>query len=57
MKKDFTFSLITLSFVLTTVIVFLSEWIQETGLINFPLGFRHLLIIGLFSVNWFFFWK
>jgi hypothetical protein len=55
MKKDFTFSLITLSFVLTTIIVFLSEWIQETGLINFPLGFRHLLIIGLFSVNWFLF--
>ena len=55
MINDFKFSLITLSFVLTTIIVFLSEWIQEAGWVSFPLGFRHLIIIGLFVGNWFFF--
>ena len=57
MISNFKFSLITLSFVLTLIIGFLSEWIQETGLIVFPLGFRHLIIIALFVVNWFFFGK
>lgn len=55
MKNDIKFSVITLSFVLTTVIVFLSEWFQESGWLSFPLGFRHLIIIALFVGNWFFF--
>lgn len=57
MKNEIKFSVITLSFVFTTVIVFLSEWFQESGWISFPLGFRHLIIIALFVGNWFFFGK
>ena len=57
MKNEIKFSLITLSFVFTTVVVFLSEWFQESGWITFPLGFRHLIIIALFIGNWFFFGK
>ena len=57
MKNEIKFSVITLSFVFTTVIVFLSEWFQESGWIRFPLGFRHLIIIALFAGNWFFFGK
>lgn len=57
MGKETKFSIITLSFVFTTVIVFLSEWFQESGWISFPLGFRHLIIIALFAGNWFFFGK
>lgn len=55
MTKEIKFSLITLTFVATTILVFLSEWIQENWSVNFPLGFRHLLIIALFVGNWFFF--
>lgn len=55
MDKEIRFSLITLSFVFTTLLVFLSEWLQETGIIRFPLGFRHLIIIALFGGNWLFF--
>jgi hypothetical protein len=57
MIDNFKFSLITLSFVLTTILVFLSEWIQETGIISFPLGFRHLMISFIIVINWFFFGK
>jgi hypothetical protein len=57
MKNEIKFSVITVSFVFTTVIVFLSEWFQESGWISFPLGFRHLIIIALFVGNWFFFGK
>lgn len=57
MKNEIKFSVITLSFVFTTVLVFLSEWFQESGWISFPLGFRHLIIIALFAGNWFFFGK
>lgn len=55
MEKEFKFSLITLSFILTTIMVFISEWIQENDWLSFPLGFRHLIIIALFVGNWFFF--
>jgi hypothetical protein len=39
-------------FVLTTIIVFLSEWIQEKGFVKFPLGFRHVLISFTVGLNW-----
>ncbi len=55
MIGNIKFSLITISFVLTTVLVFLSEWIQSLGFISFPLGFRHLIITFLILSNWFFF--
>ena len=55
MTDNIKFSLITISFVLTTILVFLSEWIQSLGFINFPLGFRHLIITVLILLNWFFF--
>lgn len=45
------------SFIFTTILVFLSEWIQEIGLINFPLGFRHLIISFLVLINWFMYGK
>jgi hypothetical protein len=55
MTDNIKFSLITISFVLTTILVFLSEWIQSLGFISFPLGFRHLIITVLILLNWFFF--
>lgn len=54
-KEEVKFSSITLSFVATTMIVFLSEWIQENGWLNFPLGFRHIIIVVLLAINWYFF--
>lgn len=52
MIQNFKFSWIANSFIITTIIVFLSEWIQTTGIIYFPLGFRHLMIILIFFINW-----
>jgi hypothetical protein len=52
MTKTYKFSWITLSFVFVIAIVFLSEWIQKNGIIYFPSGFRHALILLLFVVNW-----
>lgn len=39
------------SFIICTIIVFLSDWIQRIGIINFPLGFRHFMILFTFSAN------
>ena len=39
------------SFIFTTILVFLSEWIQKNNFFNFPLGFRHIAIVLLFLVN------
>lgn len=52
MVYSYKFSWLANSFIATTIIVFLSEWIQKTGIINFPLGFRHLMIVFLFVINW-----
>jgi hypothetical protein len=52
MTKTYKFSWITLSVVFTIAIIFLSEWIQKNGIIYFPSGFRHFLILLLFVVNW-----
>jgi len=57
MVKDLKYSFIYKSFIFTTMLVFLSEWIQESGMISFPLGFRHLMIISLVVVNWLWFGK
>jgi hypothetical protein len=57
MEKEIKISLITVSFVLIAVIVFLSDWLQESGWISFPLGFRHFTIVALLVGNWFFFGK
>ena len=35
-----------------TVFVFLSEWIQKTGIMNFPLGIRHITIVLTILLNW-----
>ena len=53
-KKD-NFSILSISFVVLAVFIFLSEWIQKIGFINFPSGLRHILILFLFIFNWFFF--
>ena len=45
-------SWITFSVISITVLVFLSEWIQKVGIIIFPLGFRHVIILLLFFLNW-----
>jgi hypothetical protein len=53
MSSDFfkislkVFSILTIIFV-----VFLTEWIQRTGIITIPLGFRHLIILFVFFINW-----
>ena len=57
MMKSYKFSWITFSFMFTIVVVFLSEWIQKSGIIYFPSGFRHFLILLLFIVNWIWFGK
>jgi hypothetical protein len=51
-KKNYKFSWITFSIIFTVVLIFLSEWIQKSGIIYFPSGFRHFLILSLFVVNW-----
>ena len=51
-KNIFKISWITFSFVAVTILVFLSEWIQKSGIISFPLGFRHMAILVLFLINW-----
>jgi hypothetical protein len=48
----FKISWITFSVVTFTILVFLSEWIQRTGLISMPSGFRHIVILVLFLFNW-----
>ena len=45
-------SWITFSVISITILVFLSEWIQKTGIINIPTGFRHFAILFLFFCNW-----
>ncbi len=45
-------SWITFSVIFITVLVFLSEWIQKVGIITFPLGFRHVLVLFVFFLNW-----
>lgn len=52
MNTKFKFSWIVKSFVFTTIIVFLSEWIQKTGFVTLPLGFRHIIILFIFLINW-----
>jgi hypothetical protein len=46
------FSLIAINFIVATAIAFLSEWIQKTEIIVFPLGFRHIIIVIFFAINW-----
>lgn len=55
MSKGLKFSWIIISFIITTILVFISEWIQTNNIINFPLGFRHFLILLLFVTNWIFY--
>ena len=57
MIKNLTFSWITFSILFTVVIVFISEWLQKSGIIYFPSGFRHFLILSVFIVNWALFGK
>ena len=57
MIKNLTFSWITFSIVFTIIIVFISEWLQKSGIIYFPSGFRHFLILSVFIVNWALFGK
>lgn len=48
----YRFSWITFSVIATTIIVFVAEWIQRTGIVSVPLGFKHLAILILFLFNW-----
>ena len=48
----FKISWITFVTIFFTVFVFLSEWIQKTGIINFPLGVRHFSIVLAFFLHW-----
>jgi hypothetical protein len=54
-KINLRISWIAISTIFVIVLVFLSEWIQKEGYLNFPMGFRHITILFLFTVNWFFF--
>jgi hypothetical protein len=46
-------SLLVLNFITISVFVFTSEWLQKTALVFLPSGIRHLLLIGLFLLNYF----
>lgn len=50
--KKFLFSFITSSFLFVAVLVFLSEWLQKNGYVNFPLGFRHIIVLFTFIIYW-----
>ncbi len=41
-----------LSIMLGIIVVFLSEWIQKEGILSFPMGFRHIVILLVFFLNW-----
>ena len=45
-------SWITFSTLFLTIFVFLSEWIQKTGIMSFPLGVRHFAVVFVFLINW-----
>jgi hypothetical protein len=57
MANNFESSFVIKSFIITIILVFISEWIQEMGLISFPLGFRHLAVSFCVYINWVFFGK
>lgn len=52
LPQIYKISLISFDVIAITIIVFLSEWIQNTGIITFPLGFRHVAILTIFFLNW-----
>lgn len=46
------FSLISLIFIFLSIVIFLSEWLQKSGIIYFPSGIRHILILVFFFVSY-----
>lgn len=51
-ENKFSLSFIASSFVFVAVLVFLSEWLQKNGFANFPLGFRHIIVLLIFIIYW-----
>ncbi|MBC7886425.1 MAG: hypothetical protein H7Z13_00950 [Ferruginibacter sp.] len=49
------FSFIAVTFILAAIVAFLSDWVQKIGLLTFPSGFRNLIILFIFLLNWIFF--
>jgi hypothetical protein len=48
---NYKISWISCSFIFTAIIVFISDWIQNIGILYFPPGFRYLIILIVFLVN------
>jgi hypothetical protein len=51
-SDPFKLSWVTFSIISITILVFLSEWIQKVGIVSIPLGFRHIIILIIFIINW-----
>ena len=48
---NYKISWISSSFIFTAIIVFISDWIQNTGILYFPPGFRYLIVLVVFLIN------